>query len=151
MSNSIINYKNKYFNPNDSILILSLYQLRRFTNEENIPNWFHQYLTNVVDEIIESLPIGWCDLELDEYFESKYKNIFFIDLIKRCITNLNIKNINFINNDEINKLFKLEGIEKWDEKRYILISDIVECLKDLILLLDEEVTHENQRLKFYKL
>ncbi|RTY85986.1 hypothetical protein [Flavobacterium sp. GT3R68] len=139
MSNSIIKYKSKYFNPNDCILIMSLCQIKEFIKGIDLPVWVSQYFVDVIDVIIDVQPIGWCDLELDEYFDSQHKNIFFINLLKECISNLNKRADDWIRYEEVNNLFKLEGIEKWGEKNYILIQDVTDCLGDLVLLLDEEI------------
>ena len=139
MSNSIIKYRSKYFNPNDCILIMSLCQIKESIKDIDFPVWFSQYLIDVIDVIIDIQPIGWCDLELDKYFDYQYKNLFFVNLLRECISNLNKRKDDRINYEEVNNLFKLEGIEKWGEKNYILIQDITNCLGELIILLDEEI------------
>lgn len=151
MSNSIINYKNKYFNTNDSILIMSLCKIKENFHKENAPKWFHDYFSDVIDGIIDDKPIGWCDLELDKYFDSNDKNIFFIHLIGETIFELKNKKEEIIEYDEVNRLFKLEGIERWGIKNYIKIEEVIQCLSNLCLLLDESITYQNSNLNFYNL
>jgi hypothetical protein len=145
MSNSIINYENKYINPNDNILIMSLCMLKEYTRVTNyfMPTWLKQYFIDVIDVIIDVKPIGWSDLELDTYFNTDERKKNFIEILKLCIIYLNQKDTKFIGHKEVNHLFKLEGIEKWGEKNYILITEITGFLNDLVLLLDNDISSYN--------
>ncbi|GEM59289.1 hypothetical protein B0A78_13990 [Flavobacterium columnare NBRC 100251 = ATCC 23463] len=140
MSNSIITYGEKKINTKDFVLFVALAFFLGNLKRDSLPEWFNRYLEEVIDVVLDVKPIGWAYLDLEEYFETNEKKIFFINLINGYIQNLNEKGIDRIEAHYINNLLHLEDIEKLDNNFYLEIKPIKECLQNIIFLLDDNKT-----------
>lgn len=137
MSNSIITYGEKTINAKDFVLFVSLATFSENLKKKSLPKWFNIYLEEVVDVVLDIKPIGWAYLDLEEYFETEEKRIFFIDLINKHLEYLDKIGIDKIEARYINSLLHLEDIEKLDNDFYLEIKPIKDCLEKIVFLLDD--------------
>lgn len=144
MASSIIEYKKKYIDVNDNILLLTLFYIKESSKELNEkPEWFLTYINEVIDSVILSKPIGWGYMDLDEYINNNEKFIFFKSILNNCKLHILNNNEKYINNQTVTSIL---NDSLWiGEKHLILTNLLIEFLDDLILLLDPKASKNNER------
>lgn len=147
MATSIIDYKKKYLDINDNILIFSLYFIKIVAKSRDLPDWFANYIENVIDVVIDVRPVGWGYMSLEEYLlDDKEKKEFYIEMVKETVNYLKRRKSNILDNVEVNFILNTEGLERWKEKQYLDTKHIIRFLKDVVILLDDNTSLDHPRL-----
>lgn len=144
MATSIINYHGRNLDIDDNVLQLSLYFIKEsFERIIDKPVWFIKYQNEVIDSMLSIQPVGWGYMDLEEFLISKNEKDFFISIIDSCINDLGNRKSKIIDHLEVNKILNLKGIEKWNEKHYIEITQIIFFLDNIKILIDDstELNH----------
>lgn len=144
MATSIINYHGRNLDIDDNVLQLSLYFIKEsFERIIDKPVWFIKYQNEVIDSMLSIQPVGWGYMDLEEFLISKNEKDFFISIIDSCINDLGNRKSKIIGHLEVNKILNLKGIEKWNEKHYIEITQIIFFLDNIKILIDDstELNH----------
>jgi len=146
MATSIINYYGKNLDIDDNVLQLSLYFIKE-SFEKNIhkPTWVIKYQNEVIDSMLSIQPTGWGYMDLEEFLTSKNEKDFFISIIDSCINDLKNRKSKIIDYTEVNKILNLKGIEKWNEKHYVEVTQIIFFLENVKILIDDStgLNHPN--------
>lgn len=147
MAVSIIKYKEKYLDVNDNILIFGLYFIKTTTISKVLPDWFKEYIENVIDVVIDIRPVGWGYMKLEEYLTKDERHkLFYLDVLNDTIIYLKRRKSDIVDNIEVNYVLNLKDIERWDEDDYIKTEYIIRFLEDLIIILNDKTPLNHPRL-----
>jgi hypothetical protein len=145
MASSIIEYRKKYLDVNDNVLLLTLFYIKESSNYLNEkPEWFLSYIEEVIDVVIDSKPIGWGYMDLDEYITDDKKYSYFSDVLNNCKKFILDKNQKYVDNQIITTILH-EGTKN-HQTQLILTNLLLDFIDDLILLIDPKVTGDHVRL-----
>ena len=90
-------------------------------------------------------PTGWGYMDLEEFLTSKNEKDFFISIIDSCTNDLKNRKSKIVDYSEVNKILNLKGIEKWNEKHYVEVTQIIFFLENVKILIDDStgLNHPN--------
>ncbi|MBJ6369855.1 hypothetical protein [Snuella sedimenti] len=146
MATSIIGFKEKRIDIDDNFLLLGLSYIKQSSESKNNPDWFKDYVNNIIDVMLDVKPVGWGYMELDDYIIDDERKVFFNDLIDKTIDGLKNRDSNIIDFKEVNYLLDLKGLELWKEKHFVDVEYVLRFLDDLKILLDDNTPLSHERL-----
>jgi hypothetical protein len=139
MSKSIIKYKSTYLQLNDTVLQIGMYYLSESSRKElNIPIWYNDFLIEEVEYILDVKPVGWADLNLEEYLVNTERINYLVLMLNNAINFLN--KIEVISNDDFNQILMMEEKEGYIVKKSDLKASVVsELLRKIINVISKPI------------